>query len=48
MTSSQPFLFHAAFYFAFGAGVSILIGIALSQILLGLAAVVEKKEAAVG
>jgi putative inorganic carbon (hco3(-)) transporter len=39
MTSSQPVLFRAAYYFAFGSAVSILIGIAPSQILLGLAVV---------
>ena len=39
MTSSQPFLFRAAFYLAFASAVSILIGIAPSQILLGLAVV---------
>ena len=39
MTSSQPVLFRAAFYLAFGSAVSILIGIAPSQILLGLAVV---------
>jgi len=37
MTPSQPVLFRAAFYIAFGAAVSILLSIAVSQILLGLA-----------
>jgi len=39
MRSSQPVVFRAAFYFAFGSAVSILIGISPSQILLGLAVV---------
>ena len=37
MNSSQPVLARAAFYVAFGSGVSILFSIAVSQILLGLA-----------
>jgi hypothetical protein len=37
MTSSQPALFRAAFYRAFGSVLSILFSIAISQILLALA-----------
>jgi len=37
MSSPQPVLFRAAFYFAFGSAVTILLSIAVSQILLGLA-----------
>ncbi|HLN00271.1 MAG TPA: hypothetical protein VK335_13355 [Bryobacteraceae bacterium] len=39
MRSSQPVVFRAASYFAFGSAVSILNNIAPSQILLGLAVV---------
>ena len=37
MPSSQPVLFRCAFYFAFGSAVAILLSIAISQVLLGLA-----------
>ncbi len=37
MSSSQPFLVRSAFYCAFGSAVTILLSIAASQILLGLA-----------
>lgn len=48
MTTIQPVQYRVAYYFAFSSAISMLIGIAPTQILLGLAVVAEKKEAVIG